>query len=561
MAEMHKKTPGELTCPLCRAPITGEDAVGTPPSLESSPPPNNNCPPGVCESSFVDLLMTAVDTVRNSGSSQQEGYSRTMSHVGSMPIFVKAPAPARTQVVYCDKSWRVAYVAMIIVIRSEGRLLFSDIKMMFRNNLLDNCMTLDHYGIVAECTLHALLRDSAPFPLEPRLGVAPRNNAPTSFETVFRNMTAGSQISSPPPPATSIVRPVHNNAAAMIDDGTLPGPEFWEHRRCEGTMTRRECADEPNDMYAQVPCMGIMHIFAKTLTGRTETISCSPAWHVGHIARAIETKDGTPWKQIKMLWMGKQLDNRRTLGEYGIGPGCTVYIVLNLRGGKPVILYKCDANGSDGGFELSLVLREGTRLTSVWPPPSTDTHHLGLSRETRLSWRGTASHLARDLVMEDGARVPYVFYEFETLIHGTMFNWTVEPQKHGPVYFFWGDEANLGRFLHRATASMGFDHVDSADFVTHWLPQIVNHGENCRLLLQFLTGQYEDMVSLTCTPKPKLAIRVFMIYARLGIDVPIPDGVTIASQITAFENVTPWSDSDGSALLEWGGGEIAFCNL
>jgi ubiquitin-like protein Nedd8 len=48
----------------------------------------------------------------------------------------------------------------------------------------------------------------------------------------------------------------------------------------------------------------------------------------------VQSKEGIPPQQQKLIWDGKQMDDDKSIKEYNIGPGAVLHLVLALRGGN-----------------------------------------------------------------------------------------------------------------------------------------------------------------------------------------------------------------------------------
>ncbi|KAF7448574.1 integral membrane protein [Pyrenophora tritici-repentis] len=74
-------------------------------------------------------------------------------------------------------------------------------------------------------------------------------------------------------------------------------------------------------------------IFVKTLTGKHITLSVWKEDTISMIKDMIQVKEGIPLSQQRLIFNGKQLEDGRTLADYGIENEFTIVLVLNLRGG------------------------------------------------------------------------------------------------------------------------------------------------------------------------------------------------------------------------------------
>jgi ubiquitin len=74
-------------------------------------------------------------------------------------------------------------------------------------------------------------------------------------------------------------------------------------------------------------------VFVKTLTGKTVTLELSATDDIAVVKRKIQQKEGIPPDQQRLIYAGMQLEDGRTVGDYGLTIEVTVHLVLRLRGG------------------------------------------------------------------------------------------------------------------------------------------------------------------------------------------------------------------------------------
>ena len=80
------------------------------------------------------------------------------------------------------------------------------------------------------------------------------------------------------------------------------------------------------------PACGVQ-FFVRNVAGKTLTFLLNPLDLVSHVKEMIYAKDGCPCDKQRLIYAGKQLEDDRTLADYGIMRQSTIFLVYSLRGG------------------------------------------------------------------------------------------------------------------------------------------------------------------------------------------------------------------------------------
>ncbi|XP_023261571.1 AN1-type zinc finger protein 4 [Seriola lalandi dorsalis] len=91
--------------------------------------------------------------------------------------------------------------------------------------------------------------------------------------------------------------------------------------------------DSVGAFHYKIPFYDTMELFVETLTGTCFELRVLPFEAVISVKAKIQRLEGIPVAQQHLIWNNLELDDEHCLHDYGIAEGCTLKLVLAMRGG------------------------------------------------------------------------------------------------------------------------------------------------------------------------------------------------------------------------------------
>lgn len=126
-----------------------------------------------------------------------------------------------------------------------------------------------------------------------------------------------------------------------VDEGTAQRRKRPASPRRESNDSALEEEDDENhavddehDMEESTPSPSDvpLRVFVKTLTGKTLCFTATGEWVIQRLKKEIETIEGPPCDQQRLIFRGTQLEDDRSLHYYGVQQDDVLHLILRLRG-------------------------------------------------------------------------------------------------------------------------------------------------------------------------------------------------------------------------------------
>ena len=263
-----------------------------------------------------------------------------------------------------------------------------------------------------------------------------------------------------------------------------------------------------------------MQIFIKTKTGKHITLETEPTDYILDVKAKILDKEGIPICSQTLYYGVHKLENEYTLEYYSVQKDSSLNMIINLKGGKPVIYLYPEYDNFDIKVKVEMKKEDG-KITSRYPIINDDTE----------TWIVKAN---RNGDIEYNQRKHYylfwecVFYNGFEIDEG----FVVEGSK---IYEFFEDKLNY----------LGFKEREANDFITYWCPQMEHSNF---VLIKFQDEDYKNRAHISIEPKPDFIRRIFITFKLLNEKKSLPE-----QKIDKFK-----IERRGFYVLEWGGYHIIY---
>jgi len=328
-------------------------------------------------------------------------------------------------------------------------------------------------------------------------------------------------------------------------------------------------------------------IFIKTLTGKTITLKIQPSATIEDLKSMIQDEEGIPPDQQRLIYArrdqqhvtGIQLEDGHTLADYGIGSGCTLYLVLKLRG-KPVILFYPPSSGhfathSSFGTTTTVSLKhKSSSFTTLLPKPQI----LGDGGQS-ISWKGVVegrrtgqSNETPSFITVDGRRHGYLFWE--SIEQGDMDSTESKLMgyqsivEHASESYLMNGFEEYEDWCQKMLECVGLGTRERDDFVTFWAKRVMEYGpiiiarivpqcdveKSCGLTVEAQSGETHEQVR----------VKINRVYVTMIVGKTVPSEFVGKTRVWKEEKEATLSDElkdsfpivhDPEALnvVEWGG--------
>ena len=120
-----------------------------------------------------------------------------------------------------------------------------------------------------------------------------------------------------------------SNPSELCEGSASYGDGLYESKDCDGGASWRSLKFTVGEPKRGKRGAGT-RVYVKTLTGKTITLDVGGSDTVESFKQAIQDKEGIPPSKQRLIFAGRQLEDRRTLADYNICSESTLHLVLRM---------------------------------------------------------------------------------------------------------------------------------------------------------------------------------------------------------------------------------------
>ncbi|KAH0790426.1 Ubiquitin family protein [Histomonas meleagridis] len=255
----------------------------------------------------------------------------------------------------------------------------------------------------------------------------------------------------------------------------------------------------------------------KTLTGKCIKMNVTSDETIEEIKYRLTYSEGIPPCQQRLIF-GVYLDDKKTLEDYNIVANSTIFLVIRLLGGKPVIyIYPKEK------MDVNVKVHIKGDFTCTYPKYNTE-----------AGWNVNVNENGIMTNKDNPNSIEYDSLFWECLFDNNEF-------KFDEGFIVSKDDAEM--FLEEKLYYLGLRGKELISFIQFWLPQIQRSEYT---MVKFLSEEYENVAQLEVTPKPDCVIRVYMIMKNLRNNNKVEE--------LPLQNLEKLhKERNGYSVIEWGG--------